>query len=81
MFNYHVYEVVITNYRIDTKQNENITYEVVADNIINAITIAKTECWTGKANSAKSARYLRDIPQIKEINKVLIPRVDSEEEE
>ena len=81
MFNYHVYEVVVSNYCIDTKQDENITYEVVADNIINAITIAKTECWTGKANSAKSARYLRDIPQIKEINKVLIPRTDSEKEE
>lgn len=78
MFNYHVYEVVVSNYHIDTGQDENITYEVVADNIINAITIAKTECWTGKAISA---RYLRDIPQIKEINKILIPRVDSEKEE
>lgn len=78
MFNYHVYEVVVSNYHIDTKQDENITYEVVADNIINAITIAKKECYTGKA---RSARYLRDIPQIKEINKVLIPRVDSEKEE
>lgn len=78
MFNYHVYEVIIVNYRIDTKQDENITYEVVADNITNAITIAKKECWAGKAISA---RYLRDIPQIKEINKVLIPKANSEKEE
>ncbi|MBQ6783666.1 MAG: hypothetical protein IJP63_06655 [Acholeplasmatales bacterium] len=78
MFNYHVYEVVIGNHCIDTKQDENITYEVVADNLADAITIARKECWTGKAISA---RYLRDIPKIKEINRVLISRADSEKEE
>lgn len=78
MFDYHVYEVVIGNYCIDTKQDENITYEVVADNLADAITIAREECWTGKAISA---RYLRDIPKIKEINRVLIPKTNSEKEE
>lgn len=78
MFDYHLYEVVVGNYCIDTKQDENITYEVVAENLTDAIELAEKECWTGRAISA---RYLKDIPEIKEINRVLIPRVDSEKEE
>lgn len=67
MFNYHVYEVVIGYYNSEKKQDETITYEVIAENISEAIDVAEGECWSGGAISAK---FLRDIPEIKEINRV-----------
>lgn len=67
MFDYHIYEVVVDYYNSEKKQDEAITYEVIAGNISDAIDVAEGECWSGRTISAK---FLRDIPEIKEINRV-----------
>lgn len=65
----NVYEVVVQNYDKDKNATIHITYEVVADCITEAIEkIDESSAW-----EVISARFLKHIETVRQINRIVIP--------
>ena len=69
LYDKSVYEVVVQDYDKDNKATIHITYEIVADCITKAI----EEIDESSARKVISARFLKHIETVRQINRIVIP--------